>query len=102
MLLKVQQNFLEVGLFKNGAEEIEKGPLPHSLSNAETRKWYHDQLAKIPSKIDRGLTPKEQALKAYKLRNEVKLKARELMKDKAALKTFPLPYTLSDVVSKAY
>ncbi|RMH39792.1 MAG: hypothetical protein D6694_10855 [Gammaproteobacteria bacterium] len=84
-------------------EEVTKGlPKPGSLSNEATRKWYHQQLDAIPSKIDSSLPLREQALQAFKLRNYIKLQARELMADRAAAASLPEPKTLQDVVRKAY
>ena len=77
-------------------------PKPGTLSNEATREWYHQQLDAIPSQIDPNLPLKEQALQAFKLRNDVKLQARELMADQAAARSLPPPKTLQDVVRKAY
>ncbi|MCU7937583.1 MAG: hypothetical protein KZQ99_22460, partial [Candidatus Thiodiazotropha sp. (ex Dulcina madagascariensis)] len=82
---------------------VTKGlPKPGSLSNEATRKWYHQQLDAISSKIDSSLPLKEQALQAFKSRNDVKMQARELMADRAAAASLPAPKTLQDVVRKAY
>jgi hypothetical protein len=82
---------------------VTKGlPKPGSLSNEATRKWYHQQLDAIPSQIDSSLPLREQALQAFKLRNDVKLQARDLMADRATAASLPAPKTLQDVVRKAY
>jgi RHS repeat-associated protein len=71
------------------------------LSNQATRSAYHEMLDAIPGKIE-GLPLKEQALKAFQLRNEAKLATRRLMADQAAAEALPQPATLADMVRKAY
>jgi len=73
-----------------------------TLNNEATRKFYHSQLDSIPSKIDSNLPLKEKALQAFKMRNEVKLQARDLMADRVTAEALPAPKTLQDVVRKAY
>jgi ElaB/YqjD/DUF883 family membrane-anchored ribosome-binding protein len=63
---------------------IGKGIPPQSLSNIETRKWYHNEMYNIPSRIDKSLSLEEQAKQAVKLRNAIRDKARELMNDREA------------------
>ncbi|WP_158529626.1 hypothetical protein [Parvibium lacunae] len=75
---------------------------PYSLSNEQTRIWYHNQLDAIPTQIDSTLSLREQALQSFQMRNEIKLQARELMSDRAAAAELPEPKTLQDVVRKAY
>jgi len=72
------------------------------LSNEAVRKWYHKNLDNVVSQIDPTLPLREQALQAFKLRNQIKLEARDLMADRAAAAALPAPKTLQDVVKKAY
>lgn len=81
---------------------VPKNPLSRSLDNIAARKWYHEQLAQIPSKLDKTLPQKEQAIQAFKLRNDVKLQARELMSDEKLAATLDPPKTLKDVVRNGY
>ncbi|CAN5273749.1 hypothetical protein BH10PSE19_BH10PSE19_09630 [soil metagenome] len=87
------------GLFER---DVPEGPLPHTLSNTATREWYHDQLEQIPSKIDKSLSLKEQALQAFKLRNDIKSQARELMADQALAKNLPPVKTLRTAALESY
>jgi hypothetical protein len=73
-----------------------------ALSNKEVRQYYHEQLDSILSKIDPELPLKERALIAFKLRNEIKIRMRNLMVDRTAAKALPAPKTLRDLVRKAY
>src|SRR5690606_1947655 len=70
-------------------------------STKATRAWYHTQLDTMPSKIE-GLPLREQALKAFQLRNEAKVAARELMADRAAAAALPPPFSIADLTRKAY
>ncbi len=56
----------------------------------------------VMSKIDTDLPLKEQALTAFRLRNEIKLEARVLMSDRAAAAALPAPKTVNEVVKKAH
>jgi hypothetical protein len=77
-------------------------PRAGSLSNEATRAWYKARLGEIPSRLDQSLPLRERALQAFKLRNEIKLQARELMADRAAAASLPAPRSLADVVGRAY
>lgn len=56
-----------------------------SKTNAEIRKWYREQVASIPKLneqwIKQGLSVKERAEKAWRIRHDARLKAREMMAD---------------------
>ncbi|MDR3492554.1 MAG: hypothetical protein P4M12_11055, partial [Gammaproteobacteria bacterium] len=91
-----------MGIFGSGEVNVSENLLARSLDNIETRKWYHDQLAQLPSKIDETLTLRERALQYIKLRNEIKLQARELMANQKIAKSLPPPETLKELVRKAY
>ena len=75
---------------KYGAENVQwknppKPPPPPklgTLSNEEARRWYLDQEAKIPDLNDRTKSPEQQARQAFKLRNQIRIEARELMADR--------------------
>lgn len=53
-----------------------------SLDNLETRIWYLEQEAKIPSKLDNKASLEKQAKQAFDLRNQIRTRARELMSDR--------------------
>jgi RHS repeat-associated protein len=75
---------------------------PRSLSNAQARQWYHDQLGKIPSQVDSAGSWQTKAMQAFTGRFMSLLRARELMSDQAAAGRLPPPKTLSQLVRKAY
>lgn len=55
-------------------------------SNADIRQWYNDQVATIPG-LDKqwqqqGLNPEQRARRAFSIRHDARLKAREFMHDK--------------------
>ena len=52
------------------------------LSNVDARRWYLEQEAKIPDLIDTNLPMEEQAKMAFKLRNQYRTQAREMMEDR--------------------
>ncbi|WP_281814829.1 hypothetical protein [Vallitalea longa] len=64
-----------------GIEETNK-LTPHSLSDAEVRRWYNQQDARIPELIDDTLSLEEQAKQASGLRNQFRTEARELMSNR--------------------
>ncbi len=56
-------------------------------SNADIRQWYNDQVATI-AVLDKqwqqqGINPEQRARRAYAIRHDARLKAREFMRDKA-------------------
>jgi RHS repeat-associated protein len=75
---------------------------PGTLSNVEARKFYHQLLDAIPSKIDQSLPLKERALQAFELRHQAKVQAREAMADREAVKQLRPIQSLRDLVRKAY
>ncbi|GAB4393541.1 MAG: hypothetical protein Tsb005_12280 [Gammaproteobacteria bacterium] len=87
-----------------GAEGVVPGTglKARSLSNVEVREWYHKQLADIPNQIDKSLPLREQGLQAFKMRNDIKLQARALMRDQKLASTLPPPKTLKYEVRKLY
>ena len=54
-------------------------------TNAEIRKWYLEQVAQIPELneqwLAQGLSAKERAKKAWQIRHDARLTAREMMAD---------------------
>jgi len=64
------------------AKALEGGLEPGSLSNVDSRKWYLENEAKIPSMIDKNLSLEQQAKQAFDLRNQFRTQARELMSDR--------------------
>lgn len=76
-------------------------PAKASLTNKETRQWYHDQLEAIPAQLDSKLPIKKRAQQAFQARNAIKLKARELMSDRKAADGLPAPRSLDEVVKRA-
>lgn len=55
------------------------------MTNAEIRQWYLERVASIPKLnhdwIQQGLTPKERAEAAWRIRHELRQKARSMMAD---------------------
>ncbi|VVE34496.1 hemagglutinin-related protein [Pandoraea eparura] len=76
-------------------------PPPQSLSDEDTRRWYHAQLEEIPSKLDPNASLRERALEAFRLRNEAKMRARTLMIDQEKANSLDAPKTLSEVIHRA-
>ena len=72
------------------AEEIEKKLNNHAkndiikLSNVEVREWYLREVSKIKDDIDPSLPIEEKAKLAFKKRNAIRSKAREMMMDEDA------------------
>jgi hypothetical protein len=64
------------------SEPIGFGIVSRSLDNLSTRVWYHKELAKIRSRLDKTLPLEEQAKQASNLRNEIRNVARDLMSDR--------------------
>lgn len=54
-------------------------------NNAEIRKWYLEQVARIPEMneqwLKQGLSAKQRAKKAWQIRHDARLEAREMMTD---------------------
>jgi hypothetical protein len=73
-----------------------------SLDNRATREWYHNQLDKIPALINQNLPLRERALQAVKLRNDIKIQARELMADQKLAKTLDPLLSLKVLTKNAY
>ncbi len=63
-------------------EPIGSGIVPRSLDNLATRTWYHKELVKIRSRLNKALPLEEQAKQASALRNEIREVARDLMSDR--------------------
>ncbi len=53
-----------------------------TLSNTEARRWYLENEAKIPELVDKSLPLEQQAKQAFKLRNQFRTRARDLMADR--------------------
>lgn len=80
-----------------------KNPLPRSLSSVQARDWYNAKVSEI-DEVEKhmrslGHSAKEIFEKVTKLRNEVKLQARALMKDQASAKTLPPPKSLEEILA---
>lgn len=64
--------------------DAEKG---HNLTNAEIRRWYLEQVSRIPELnrewIGQGLSPEERAAAAWRIRHEARLQARSMMANRA-------------------
>lgn len=77
-----------------------------SGSNEDIREWYYVNIHDIPNKIDYSLPLEKQAEQACNIRNQIKVEAREAMKDKkiaAKLNTDEKPKTLEQLIdSKMY
>jgi len=61
-------------------------PLQGQLSDAQVRKWYVTQDARIPELVDKSSTIEEQARQASEFRYRLKEQARDLMADQEARK----------------
>jgi hypothetical protein len=59
-------------------------------TNAEVRRWYLEQVARIPELnkqwLGQGLSARERAEAAWRIRHEARLKARAMMADPAEIK----------------
>ena len=77
-------------------------PAARSLDNRATREWYHKQLEKIPALINNKLPLRERALQAVKLRNDIKMQARELMADQKLAGTLKPPVSLKKLTKNSY
>ena len=75
---------------------------PRSLSNAQTRQWYHEQLGKISSQVEASGSWQTKAMQAFTGRYMALLRARQLMSNQTAAGNLPPPKTLSQLVRKAY
>jgi hypothetical protein len=58
-------------------------PSSNSLSNYQTRIWYHYKKSNIPNLLDQNLSLEDQALQAFNLRNQYRTEARSFMRDRA-------------------
>lgn len=87
-----------------GTEEFVPGTglRAKSLDNLSTRKWYLQQTADIPNRVDKSLTLREQGLQTFKMRNEIKMQARQLMSDRTTAATLPPSDSLRDIAMKNY
>lgn len=65
----------------NEKDFSEMGNLIGKLGDKEVRQWYKIHDEKIPDLIDRSLPLESQAREAFRMRNENRTAARELMKD---------------------
>ena len=69
--------------YSDEAADAVKGVAKYQkLSNVDARRWYLEQEAKIPDLIDTNLPMEEQAKMAFKLRNQYRTQAREMMEDR--------------------
>jgi len=59
-------------------------PRPGSLTNAQARQWYVDQMNRIPDRVDTRLPLQQQAQQASNMRNQVRTQARAYMADRTA------------------
>ena len=79
-------------------------PAPRSLTDVQTRDWYHARLDEIDAKVAKMRadgTPLEQIAKeAHRLRNDAKMAARGLMADQEAAAKLPPPLSWEDAVKK--
>ncbi len=58
-------------------------PSVNSLSNYQTRIWYHFKKSNIPNLIDNNVSLENQALQAFNLRNQYRAQARNFMSDRS-------------------
>lgn len=79
-------------------------PAPRSLTNIQTRDWYHAKLEEIDgveaSMRAEGKSSKEIFETVTKMRNDTKLQARELMQDQDLAKSLPPPKQADEVLAK--
>jgi uncharacterized Zn-binding protein involved in type VI secretion len=83
---------------------VRDAPPPQSLTDIQARDWYNAKIAEIDGVEKRmrleGMSSKEIFETTTELRNEVKLKARELMQDQELAKSLPPPKTKEEVLAK--
>jgi filamentous hemagglutinin len=70
------------------------------LNNIEARRWYHQELARIPQQIDRSQPLEQQARQAYRLRHDAQMQARRAMRDRASVAALPEPRTWEALVAR--
>jgi hypothetical protein len=58
-------------------------PSVNSLSNYQTRIWYHYKKSNIPSLLNNNTTLESKALQAFNLRNQYRTQARNFMSDRS-------------------
>jgi hypothetical protein len=76
-----------------------------TLSTLDARKWYLKKETEILERIDPNLPLRERAMKAFEVRNQIRTKARDLMKDRteaARLMREEPNMSLSDIVRHKY
>jgi uncharacterized Zn-binding protein involved in type VI secretion len=79
-------------------------PAPRSLTDIQARDWYNAKVAEI-DKVEQQMRADEKSSKEIfetttQLRNEAKMRARELMKDQDLAKSLPPPKTSEEVLAK--
>jgi filamentous hemagglutinin len=70
------------------------------LNNIEARRWYHQELARIPRRIDRSHPLEQQARQAYRLRHDAQIQARRAMQDRRSATALPEPRTWEALVAR--
>ncbi len=79
-------------------------PAPRSLTNIQTRDWYHAKLKEIDgveaTMRAEGKSSKEIFETVTKMRNDAKLQARDLMQDQDLAKSLPPPKSPDEVLAK--
>jgi len=92
------------GSMRSAPKSVWVGGLPgrSSLTNAQARQWYVDNVKAIGDQIDTSLPLRRQALQAFRRRIEIRQMARDLMSDRALADSLPPMRTLQDIVKRKY
>ncbi len=69
-----------------------------SLSNFATRNWYVRNVRSIGQKLPKHLPLKQRAIKAFKMRTNIRVEARRLMKDRTLANSLPKMKTLDELI----
>jgi hypothetical protein len=87
-----------------GAGGLPKNPAPRSLTDIQTRDWYHNRQTEIDEVVkqmrNQNKPLEDIAREAHRLRNEAKMQARELMRNQEVAKSLPPPLTWEDAMKK--
>ncbi len=86
------------------SEAVPRHASSRSLTDIQTRDWYHARLAEIDEVLARmeaeGRSREEIAKTVHGLRNEAKMQGRELMKNQDLAKSLPPPLSWEEALAK--
>jgi hypothetical protein len=90
--------------FGVGGGAAKPPPAPRSLTDIQTRDWYHEQLTAIDGRVAEmraaGKPLEEIAFEAHALRNDAKMAARSFMINQELARSYPPPLTWDEALIK--